>query len=94
MRTKPYVGDVGTVITVNTKTNLTTATLLQLHVLKPDGTQVIWNGTLYNTKYIRYTTGGDDLDISGDYRLQAYVELPLWRGHGDATTFRVYDLYE
>jgi hypothetical protein len=77
---------------VNVCSDITTATLLRLDVTKPDGTQVQWIGSLYETTNILYVVMAGDFDQAGEYRLQSYVEMPSWQGHGDTVIFKVLDL--
>jgi hypothetical protein len=93
MSSKPFVGDIGTVITVNTQTDLTDATVLKLMVLKPDESEVEWVGTKYNSTYIRFVTRDGDLNLAGEYKVQAYIETPTWQGKGRTATFTVYAAY-
>lgn len=89
---KYYVGDVGTQILVDTCSDITTATLVRLDVTKPDGTEVQWVGSVSDTTKILYIVSAGDFDQAGEYRLQSYVEIPGWQGHGDTITFRVAEL--
>jgi len=89
-----YVGDIGTAIIVDVCSDITGATLAALNVTKPDGTAVQWVGAVYDTTKIRYYVTVDDFDQVGEYRLQAYVEMPTWQGHGNTTTFKVTALFQ
>ena len=51
-----YLGDIGTEIIVDVCSDISTATLVSLKVMKPDGTEHTWVGTVYQTQYIRYIT--------------------------------------
>jgi len=86
---KYYVGDVGTEIIVDTCSDITTATVTDLLVEKPDGTLVTWSGDVYETTKIKYVVQAGDFDQAGEYILQAYVEMPGWQGRGNSTSFRV-----
>jgi len=88
-----YVGDIGTAIITDVCSDITTSTVAALDVTKPDGTQVRWMGSVYDTTKIRYYVNANDFDQAGEYRLQAYVEMPGWIGHGNTTTFTVTALY-
>ena len=88
-----YVGDIGTEVLVDTCVDVTTATLLQIRVNKPDGTTVVWTGTVYDTTKIRYVIQDGDWDQEGQYRYQAYVEMPGWRGRGETATQKIYDSF-
>lgn len=89
-----YVGDEGTVISVDTCNSIEAATVVELKVRKPDGTDVDWTGTRYGTHTIRYTSQSGDFDQAGEYRLQAYIVSPDWTGRGDVTTFKIKAAFE
>lgn len=90
---KYYVGDVGTEIIVDTCSDITTATVTDLLVEKPDGTSHVWSGSAYDTTKIRYVVQAGDFDQDGEYYLQAYVEMPGWSGRGVTTSFRVMGVF-
>jgi hypothetical protein len=76
MASKIYVGDIGTILTVNAQDpdaaaiDLTGMTL-SLDVWKPGATtSVSWSGTMYGTIYVRYTTVSGDWSLAGEYRIQ------------------------
>ena len=89
-----YVGDVGTAIIVDVCSDITAATVAALDVTKPDGTQVRWVGSVYETTKIIYYVKSSDFDQAGEYRLQSYIEIPGWSGHGNTTTFKVTELFQ
>jgi hypothetical protein len=83
-----FVGDVGTIIYLETGVDLSAATSLTIRVRKrAEGSHnkhlVTWTGEVYNTTQIKYTIVEGDLDYAGVYSLQAYAELADWEGHGD-----------
>lgn len=86
---KFYVGDTGTEIIVDTCDDITTATLVKLMVQKPDDTIVEWVGSVYDTTKIRHVVVAGDLDLAGEYLVQAYVQMPSWVGRGNNTSFKV-----
>ncbi len=91
---KVFVGDVGTVIFVNTKSDISGATTLELLIKKPSGKEETWPGVLDGNSRIKYTINDGDFSEPGDYHLQAYVELPTWKGRGETVVFHVYDKFE
>lgn len=91
---KIYVNDVGTEIVVDCGSDISTATTTDLLIHKPNGRVATWSGSIYNTNYIKYTTILGDLDEAGDYKIQAYIELPSWSGRGESTSFTVYKGFE
>jgi hypothetical protein len=88
---KIYADTIGTVVVLDTKVDISTATKASIKVLKPDGTVTEWIGSVVtpgNTS-ITYTTQGTDLSAVGVYKLQAYVETPIWTGRGDTVQMEV-----
>ncbi len=92
---KIYINDIGTIIKLNAGSDISTATVLKFKVIKPDKTTDIWDAELdeENNYLANYTTVDDDLDQKGEYKIQLYVEMPEWKGHGETNTFRVYELF-
>lgn len=88
-----YVGDVGTVIDVDTCIDLSGASSVSLLVRKPDGTVVTWSGSVADTTKIRHTVGGGDLDQAGEYRVQAHAEVGGWTGRGRVARFVVCEAF-
>ena len=85
-----FVGDVGTVIRLDTDETISTATVLRIYYKKPrnNGTG-FWAGSLYSTDTVEYTTVEDDIDTAGTWELQAYVEMPDWLGRGTVVEMEV-----
>jgi hypothetical protein len=90
MADKMYVGDIGTIIRVDTEADLTNSTTRQIKVKKPDGTTADWTATLYDTTKIQYTIQSGDFDQAGNYQAHAYVILPSGTWRGEHFTFQVY----
>jgi hypothetical protein len=99
-QSKYYVGDVGTEILVDTGSDISTATVLKLLVKKPCGAELEWTGELgppnavgVYTK-IMYIVKEGDWNEAGWWNVQAYVELPGWKGKGDTVKFKLYSEYQ
>lgn len=90
---KLYVGMSGVKLIVDTGINLNGASKVALKVKKPDGTEVEWIGTASGTK-IEYVLQDGDLDQTGAYKIQAYVEFGTSKMYGDTEGIYVYDKYE
>ena len=88
-----YKGDTSIVFRLDTGVdNLDIATKIEIHVLKPGGTAVIWTATQYGTtSEITYTSTTGDLDEAGNYILQSYIEWGANIHYGDAITIIVYE---
>ena len=91
---KYYVGDVGTELILDTCVDITTATLVQIMVQKPDDTEEIWAANIYDTTHVRHVIQDGDWDQEGRYRYQAYVEMPSWEGRGDTVMHKIYSEFD
>ena len=105
---KIYVGDVGTEIILDTGSDISTATVTQILWKSPKGKSGTWNavllkddGEVYDPNVdsqvvtkIRYITKVNDIDVAGQWRLQAKIALPAWSGRGETAAFVVYDQME
>jgi len=94
MANRHYVGEIGTVITVDCGCDISGATVKSLKVRKPDGTEVSWTATIYNSNYLRYTTISGDLNLAGTYYIQAYVTFSGWTGRGETAELVIYENFE
>jgi hypothetical protein len=82
MAQKIYVGDTGTVITLDCGQDISSATVRTIEVRKPDGSTTAWTATASGANSITYTTLAGTFDQAGEWRLQASVTLPTgeWLG--------------
>ena len=94
MGNKMYVGDIGTVITLDTNETISSATTTNIEVRKGDGTITTWTGSLSGTDSVTYTTVDGDFSCSGIYKVQAYVVMVGWSGLGETAEFTVYGAFE
>mgnify|MGYP001153685473 CR=1 FL=1 len=96
MEKKHYIGTVGTPIIVDTDEDISTATVLKLLVKKPSGSEVVWEAVLGPANAIgiytklQYTVQTGDWDEAGWWSIQAYVEMPEWKGPGNTVKFKLY----
>jgi len=93
-----FKNDIGTIIRVDTGFDLTNATIANLVILKPNKQEVVWTGAMSTagTTLIDYTITSNDLDVTGDYLVQSYVEFASptsWSGRGITTTLVVKDYF-
>ena len=79
-----FKGDVGTKIILSVGTNVSAATVAKIKYRKPLNESGEWVATIDGST-IYYITQAGDLDQSGEWKLQAYIELPGWSGHGGRT---------
>lgn len=70
------------------------ATVKKQFIKKPDGV-VLEVSSSFSVGgadgRIQYTSVLGDIDISGTYFVQAYLELPTWQGYSSIEVFKVYD---
>ena len=103
MSCKIFVNDDGTAIKVDAGEDISEATVIILYVRKPDNAVEQWDidpahwpgvDEDHPSNIIRYIVQDGDLDLVGKYSVQAYVELPAWKGRGETFTFKVWDYFE
>lgn len=92
-------GDVGTTFEVTLKedstvVDISSASLRQIKFGKPGDITVTQTGELVGDgsdgKIKFVTTSVDDLDITGEWSIQAYVEIGGAKHHSDIKKFKVY----
>ena len=76
------VGDVGTSIILDCGLDVSTATVRKIYVRSPTGAKKTWNASAEGTNSIKYALIEGDIDISGEWELQSYIEMPGWKGRG------------
>lgn len=84
-----FVGDVGTEIILNCGSDISTGTLFQIKVTTPLGKSRTWAATLEGLTSIKHILQNGDIDSAGEWVLQAYVEMPNWKGRGQPVTITV-----
>ena len=98
MSTKPRVGDIGTIITIDMSTTITGATGLNFAVRKPSypdtGGEEDWTPIIDGTTDLIYTVQTGDFDEEGEYEIVPSLTLGAWDGSGDPVSFRVYGIRE
>ena len=91
------VGDIGTVIRISVKENglpfnASSATVKTLKLMKPSGV-VVARATTFESNgadgVLRYATVLADLDESGPWTGQVYLELPIGKWHTNPFNFVV-----
>ena len=80
--TKVYVGDIGTVVTLDCGTDISALSSATIEVRKPNNASASWPASLSGTDFITYTAVSGDFNQAGAYRLQARVAIGagVWRG--------------
>ena len=67
--------------------------ILKIKYKKPNGVSGYWTATLDPTddSVIYYICDSSDLDINGNWRIQAYVESLVAKGHGRIVDLKVFE---
>ena len=72
-------------ITLDCGTTVAAATVARILYEKPDGTKGYWTATATGTE-LSYTLVNGNIDQSGVWKLQAYVEIGGKKAYGEITT--------
>ncbi len=96
---KIFVSDIGTGFRGTFKedgvvVDISTATTKTITFEKPDGITITRAGSFVTDGtdgVLEYVSVDGDLDIGGNWRLQAYADIGGWAGHSDIVNFKVYD---
>jgi hypothetical protein len=88
--TNIYTGDAGTKIRLNTFQDLEKASIFYIKYTRPDNSTGEWRDCNIELKScISYITKKNDLNMPGIWKLQVYIELPDWSGHGAIDNMKV-----
>lgn len=93
--TKPYVGDVGTLIEVEVGTDLSAASVRRIDVTKPDGVTSQWAATVKSgdNSVLQYTIVSGDFNVAGIWYGQVYVEWDASnKWYGQTFSFELFAL--
>lgn len=94
MAEKHYVGEINTEIKVDCGVDVSSATVKKIYLKKPNNTILEKIPTVYNGRYLRFFTIAGDLDMSGEYELQVYLEMTGWTGRGQTARFVIFDTFD
>ncbi len=97
---KVFVGDIGTAFRTTIKedgeaVDISAATSMEIVFQPPSGISTRKTAVFFtdgSDGVMQYVTVADDLNIGGIWRLQGFVVLPTWQGHGDQVEFKVFDV--
>lgn len=97
-----HVGDTGTSIRIlvtedGDPVNISSATVKKLKFLKKDKTTLVVDASFLTDGldgYLEYKTVDGDIDMAGQWKVQAYLEIGTWKGHTEKQAFIVSTLIE
>lgn len=78
-----FVGDTGTELVLNCGVDISSATVRKVRARKPGGQTLEWTAGQHSATEIVYTLQAGDLNVSGLWKFQAYIEMPGWKGRGE-----------
>lgn len=94
-----HLDDIGTIFEITLYdegaivTQVSSATLKQIKILKPDGTLMAKTAAFKtdgSDGIIQYEAISGDLDTLGSYKIQGYVEMPCGNFHSSIGKFKVH----
>jgi hypothetical protein len=92
MANKIFKGDIGTLIIVDLGTDVSTATTMEFHMVKPSGAKRIETLTAGDTNYeAEFTASSNSWTEVGTYTCQAYVEFGTDQYWGEIVKLQVYN---
>lgn len=87
-----FKGDIGTMITLELNEDVSASTVRKIKYRNPNGVLGEWTAALTAPTQISFTTTVvGDLSVVGRWALQAYIEIPGWKGHSTLTYLDVFD---
>jgi hypothetical protein len=91
-----YRNSIGVRLIVDTKIDLSTASLTALLIKKPSNTVATWNTVIQDATngIIYYDVLENDLNEEGIYILQSYVESGTSRFYGESVKFHVRNMFD
>ena len=84
-----FQGDIGFEVILETGTDLTLASLVQIAYKSPSGVKGLWSAATRNGTQIVATSQISTFNEAGRWTLQAKVTLPVGVFHGEPTTMVV-----
>jgi hypothetical protein len=76
-------------LTLETGINIASAAVREIRYKKPNGTTGAWSADLVGTTQISYQMDNTDLDVAGNWRVQAYVLIGGLNAFGDVVNIEV-----
>jgi hypothetical protein len=90
MADKFYVNDTP-LIRLDAVNSIAGASGVYIHFIRPDTTSGAWPATVDVNRYVEYQTIAGDLNIRGTWKLQSYMTIGNWTGHGETAKVEIYD---
>lgn len=91
---KIYVGDVGTLISIDCGCDVSDLTAAKVIIRTPAGVEAEYTGTLSGTNFVIYTLLGTEMPAEGEYKIMVEITTSdgVWSGEPD--TIQVYNKFQ
>jgi len=87
---KVFLNDVGTKIVFDTGTDVSTLTEAKIKAKSPSGLFQEWTAAIGATPTsVTYITQNGNFNELGTWKLQVFIRLPGWTGHGSVAEVKV-----
>ena len=86
-----YRNDIGTELILDCGVTISTATVMKVRAKSPSGGIKTFDATLNNSTSIKYVLVDGDFNVAGNWQVQAYIEMPGWKGRGEWANIEVKD---
>jgi len=84
-----YRNDIGTELILDCGVTISTATVMKVRAKTPSGGVKVFDATLNNSTSIKYVLLDGDFNVAGNWQVQAYIEMPGWKGRGEWASIEV-----
>jgi len=86
-----YKNDIGTELILDCGVDVSTATVRKVRVRNPFGGVKEFSAVANTSNTIKYVLVDGDFNVAGNWQVQAYIEMPGWKGRGEWATVEVKD---
>lgn len=86
-----YKNDVGTELILDCGVDVSAATVRKVRVRNPFGGVKEFVAVANTSNTIKYVLLDGDFNVAGNWQVQAYIEMPGWKGRGEWATVEVKD---
>lgn len=84
-----FMGDVGTIISINCGLAVNTASVMEILVKRPDLSTAVWSAIPDGAQSIKHVIQAGELNMPGVWQLQPRIVMPTWKGRGSWVELRV-----
>lgn len=86
-----YKNDIGTELILDCGVDVSTATVRKVRARMPGGGLKEFVASANTANTIKYVLLDGDFNVAGNWQVQAYIEMPGWKGRGEWAAVQVKD---